>query len=194
MGLISRQFQKRSNRELAAPLSTNSFLSPKEVLDAVGDIVARHNQAVTADSDRRQVEGNKLTRWLAKTGAPSIGLNQYHWAPDGQSLLISFEQSPGWVLNSVRRKRKPTLLDAYWLARLRAFSHTDPQAVGIRVEIRLERWVINKDSGKMGNRDKYESLVDDIWAVVSADSETRVRGEAEQPPVHEGQTSLDISN
>lgn len=192
MGLISRQFQKRSNQELAVPLSTMSLLSPKEVVAAVCDVIAQHNQAVTADSDRRQVEGNKLTRWVAKTAAPSIGLNQYHWAPDGQSLLISFEQSPGWVLNSVRRKRKPTLLDAYWLARLRAFSHTDPQAVGIRVEIKLERWVTNKDSGKMGNRDKYESLIDEIWAAVSADSETRVRSEAEVPPVHEGQTNLDI--
>jgi hypothetical protein len=169
-----------------------SLLSPKEVVAAVCDVIAQHNQVVTADGERRQVEGNKFTRWAAKTGAPSIGLNQYHWAPDGQSLLISFEQSPGWVLDSVRRKRKPTLLDAYWLARLRAFSHTDPQAVGIRVEIKLEQWVINKNSGKMGNRDKYELLVDEIWAAVSADSETRVRGEAEGPPVHEAQTSLDV--
>jgi hypothetical protein len=96
------------------------------------------------------------------------------------------------VRDSVRRKRKPTLLDAYWLARLRAFSHIDPQAVGIRVEIKLEQWVINKNSGKMGSRDKYELLVDEIWAAASADSETRVRGEAEGPPVHEAQTSLDI--
>jgi hypothetical protein len=44
----------------------------------------------------------------------------------------------------------------------------------------------------MGNRDKYESLIDQIWEAVSVDSEDRVRGDDEPPPAHEDQTSLNL--
>jgi hypothetical protein len=192
MGLIGRQFQKRSNQELAAPLSTTSLLAPKEVLAAVIDVLKCHNDAEAADNQRRQEEGNRLTRWAARTAAPAVGFKHYHWGPDGQSLLISYEQRPNWIVDAVRRKRKPTPLDAYWLSRLRVFSQTNTGDPGVRVEIKLERWVINKDSGKMGNRDKYESLIDQIWEAVSVDSEDRVRGDDEPPPAHEDQTSLNL--
>jgi hypothetical protein len=112
MGLIGRQFQKRSNQELAAPLSTTSLLAPKEVLAAVIDVLKCHNDAEAADNQRRQEEGNRLTRWAARTAAPAVGFKHYHWGPDGQSLLISYEQRPNWIVDAVRRKRKPTPLDA----------------------------------------------------------------------------------
>jgi hypothetical protein len=190
MGLISSQIRKRGNQKLAAPLSTTTLLSPNEVLAAVQGVIEQHNHSITVDNARQAVEGNRLTRFLADKA--DVSLNQYHWAPRGQDMLISYQRRPAWILEAQRRKKRPDLLDGYWLARLRVFRHDDPETPGIRLEIRLDQWVINRDSGRLHNQDKYEELVERVWEATSADSDRRVPGAAEARTVHEGQISLDL--
>ena len=167
MGLIEKKIRNRGNQKLAAPLSTTTHLSPKEVQQAVKDVCATYNQAQVDDNARRIAQGNKLTRTWAQGTQLNLGLKQYYFAAESDELRVSYERPPAYVLANA--KRRPGVTEGYWLAVIRIFRDTDAGADSTRVQIHLSKWVINSD-GKMGNKDKYEHLTNLIWEAVSSEA------------------------
>jgi hypothetical protein len=163
MGIIAKQVRKRANQRLAEPLTTATRMSAKQVGEAVVGVCKQHNEAAIADLERRRQQGGRLKRMAAK-GTDGSRL-QYHVVTRESDILVSFERSPQFIL--ANPKRRAGVTDGYWLAVVRVLAGAGPQSPERTVEVRLSKWLMDNNSGKLENQAKYEEFTDMLWNAVT---------------------------
>ena len=162
MGIVEKSIRKRSNQQLAAPIYVDSPLSPDELVTTVVAVCDAHNDAVLADLRRRRTEGGWLRRMNAQ-GTDANSLFCHASIRPGPELLIGYSKTPAQILGDTRKQQN--LIAGHWLAKARFTKAAD--GTSTVVELQLLKWVIDSN-GRLQNRQKYEELVDLIYAAVIA--------------------------
>jgi hypothetical protein len=183
LGLIGKQIRKKSNQELAAPITLTTNLPAKALGDLVKGVVATHNDPIIAKNNERlsKASGTLKKAWAESKKMSEAG-NLFHIgvAQDGKTALISYQKTPAEAQKGVRYGGNQLAqvvfgdgpLDGHWLSEVKVFGPPADNPTGPnRLEISLKSWVTDRDSGKMQNKDKYEKLVDLLRiAILEADA------------------------
>lgn len=164
MGVIQKSIRKRGNQKLAAPIYTNTKLSPGEVATAIQQLCEALNKKELADLAAKQQAG--LLKRIATMGTLEIDV-QYFVKVEQKQILVSYNRPPAHVL--AQRQRRVGVLDGYWLAAVTVSANGPDTPAGQNVvRLRLLMWVLNND-GVLKNRAKYLQFADALHAAVSVD-------------------------
>ena len=163
MGMIEKQIRKHANQRLAESMVTVTPLSNSQVIDAVRKICWDHNvefnrQFLAKEALRTRPRG-RFNR------APGPELSHYYVEVNPTAILVSYSRPPQWIAAQAGRKNGP--LAGWWLASVRFPNFGSPTPPGyLSVELTLLRWVMNSNTGKLQNRDKYEWFADRLAEVL----------------------------
>lgn len=149
MSLIAKQVKRRSTRQVAAPVTAETVLSPEAVIEVVQQIVQAstdeaERQAATA---RAKAEGKK---GLAKTWHQASDRPNYH--------LHLAKHSDGWTVSyPYPISAKVTPARGRWVARIQ--TSAGPAGATL-VKCELIHWV--ERDGALANKEMYLKFLDQL--------------------------------
>ena len=163
MGMIEKQIRKHGNQKLAAPMVTLTTLNQDQVVAAIRKICWDYNtwfnqQYQAHEAMRRKPRG----RWN-QIRRPEFSHYYVEVAPT--AILVSYSR-PASVIAAYASSKKVSRLAGYLLAIVR-FPNNIPCPPGsIAVQLRLSKWLMDGNTGKLTNQAKYEWFADALAAVL----------------------------
>jgi hypothetical protein len=163
VGVIEKQVRKHANQKTAAPMVTLTSLSIGEVNAALRKICGDANAA--ADVRFAATEGAR-TKPHRFTLTPTPEQSHYHLQFTEKAVLIGWSRAPEWIA-ALPPGKKGSTHEGWWLAAVQYLKTTPDTPEGkLAVEIKLLRWLMDGNSGKLKNKVRYEGLTDMLAAVL----------------------------
>lgn len=163
MGLIEKQVRKHANQKLAAPMVAFAAMTIPEVVTGVKKVCDNFNARIDQTLASQEAGRAKPRKF---TSAPVPTLTHLHVQVTQKAILIGWSRTPEWIAAQAKKKQPR---EGWWLASVTFPSNVPNVPEGqIAVELKLLRWLIDGDSGKLKNKARYDNLADMLAAVLKA--------------------------